>query len=79
MVNYDGTPAASPAPTYPIPVWGTPEAVPTEPVAIVGLPQTGFGDAFSDPGPGWPTVLALVVLALVAAAAIYHARKRNRA
>jgi hypothetical protein len=76
MTLNDG-PIASPAPTYPIPVWGTPEASPTDPVAVLELPATGFGDSLNDPGIGWPSVIAVVLCVAIVAGYLWYARRQR--
>lgn len=71
-------PIASPAPVYPIPVWGTPEAAPTETVSVVGLPGTGAGDTTDDYSFGldWQVAGVLLVLLGIAAVALLYRRRK---
>jgi LPXTG-motif cell wall-anchored protein len=69
-IHDPGTPAATPAETYPIPVFGTPT------VSVTGLPATGVVPD-GDDTVAWAAFFGIIAV-LVIAGAIILRRRSNR-
>jgi hypothetical protein len=70
-IHDPGTPAATPAETYPIPVFGTPT------VSVTGLPDTGVvpdGDNTAT----WVALVVILAIVAIGAAVWFRRQHANR-